>query len=230
MMRELRGGSARSLRRGGFTVMEVMVAIFLFALILMMIYSTWRLIFQSSQAAIRSTTDSQRARMAMRTVEDALASATMFASNPRLYFFQADTAGQFAAVSFAADLSDSFPNSGMFGGERIRRVSFYVPPGGNDLVLEQNSLLADFESGGEPASIVLAREVQLFQLEFWDGQQRDFVEEWLSTNQLPVIVRVTLGFGVSKGSREPAQIVSRVVRLPTVAVPREAQGVIGGAP
>lgn len=150
--------------------------------------------------------------------------------NPRLYFFQADTAGQFAAVSFAADLSDSFPNSGMFGGERIRRVSFYVPPGGHDLVLEQNSLLADFERGGEPASIILAREVQLFQLEFWDGQQRDFVEEWLSTNQLPVIVRVTLGFGVSKGSREPAQIVSRVVRLPTVAVPREAQGVIGGAP
>ena len=225
-------GCHRSRRSGrkGFTVMEVMVAVFLFALILLMIYSTWRLIFQSSQAAIRSTTDAQRARMAMRTLEDALSSATMFASNPRLYFFQADTSGQFAAVSFAADLSDSFPNSGMFGGERLRRVSFYVPPGGNDLVLEQNSLLADFEQGGEPAGLVLARDVQLFQLEFWDGQQRDFVEEWLSTNQLPVIVRVTLGFGQPKGSREPAQIVSRVVRLPTVAVPREAQGMIGGAP
>jgi len=72
-MRGLVFSSGRSLRRGGFTVMEVMVAIFLFALILMMIYSTWRLIFQSSQAAIRSTTDSQRARMAMRTVGDALA-------------------------------------------------------------------------------------------------------------------------------------------------------------
>lgn len=217
-------------RARGFTVMEVMVAVFLFALILTMIYSTWRLIFQSSQAAIRSTTDAQRARMAMRTVEDALASATMFASNPRLYFFQADTAGRFAAVSFAADLSDSFPNSGMFGGERLRRVSFYVPPGGRDLVLEQNSLLADFERGGEPASIVLARDVQLFQLEFWDGQQRDFVEEWLSTNQLPVIVRVTLGFGQAKDARDPVQVVSRVVRLPTVAVPRDAQGMIGGAP
>ena len=119
---------------------------------------------------------------------------------------------------------------GRVGGERLRRVSFYVPPGGRDLVLEQNSLLADFEQGGEPAGLVLARDVQLFQLEFWDGQQRDFVEEWLSTNQLPVIVRVTLGFGQPKGSREPAQIVSRVVRLPTVAVPREAQGMIGGAP
>ena len=163
-MRRLNSCRGHRGRPMGFTVMEVMVAVFLFALILTMIYSTWRLIFQSSQAAIRSTTDAQRARMAMRTVEDALASATMFASNPRLYFFQADTSGQFAAVSFAADLSDSFPNSGLFGGERLRRVSFYVPPWGTDLVLEQNSLLADFEQGGEPASIVLAREVQLFQL------------------------------------------------------------------
>jgi len=52
-MRGLVFSSGRSLRRGGFTVMEVMVAIFLFALILMMIYSTWRLIFQSSQAAFK---------------------------------------------------------------------------------------------------------------------------------------------------------------------------------
>lgn len=213
-------------RAAAFTVLEVMVAVFLFALVLTMLYSTWRLIFQSTNAAIRSTTDTQRARMAMRTVEDALVSATMFTGNPRLYFFQADTAGQFAAVSFAADLSDSFPNSGYFGGERVRRVSFYVPSSGNDLVLEQTSLLANLEVGGEPSSIVLARDVSLFQMEFWDGQQRDFVTEWLSTNQLPVVVRVTLGFGHTRNSSQPAQVVTRVVRLPTVAVPREAQGII----
>ncbi len=220
--------SLRETKRGtaAFTVLEVMVAVFLFALVLTMLYSTWRLIFQSTNAAIRSTTDTQRARMAMRTVEEALVSATMFTGNPRLYFFQADTAGQFAAVSFAADLSDSFPNSGYFGGERVRRVSFYVPSSGNDLVLEQTSLLANLEVGGEPSSIVLARDVSLFQMEFWDGQQRDFVNEWLSTNQLPVVVRVTLGFGHTRNSSQPAQVVTRVVRLPTVAVPREAQGII----
>lgn len=210
-----------------FTVLEVMVAVFLFALILTMLYSTWRLIFQSTNAAIRSTTDTQRARMAMRTVEDALVSATMFAGNPRLYFFQADTSGQFAAISFAADLSDSFPNSGYFGGEKVRRVSFYVPSGTEDLVLEQSSLLANLEVGGTPSSITLAKEVSLFQLEFWDGQQRDYVNEWLSTNQLPVVVRVTLGFGHTRAPNQPAQVVTRIVRLPTVAVPREAQGVIG---
>jgi len=222
-----RASHGRAGARRGFTVLEVMVAVLLFAIILTSIYSTWRLIIQSTRSAIRSTTDTQRSRMAMRTLEDALASATLFAGNPRLYFFQADTSGSYAAISFAADLSDSFPGSGAFGGEKVRRVSFYVPPGGSDLVLEQSSILANFEVGGAPNSMLLAKEVSLFQLEFWDPQQRDFATEWLSTNQLPSVVRVTLGFGRGPRPNEPAQMVTRVVRLPTVAVPREAQGVIG---
>jgi prepilin-type N-terminal cleavage/methylation domain-containing protein len=213
--------------RRAFTVLEVMVAVLLFAIILTSLYSTWKLIIQSTRSAIRSTTDAQRARMAMRTIEDALASATLFAGNPRLYFFQAETSGSFAALSFAADLSDSFPGSGNFGGEKVRRVSFYVPSGGSDLVLEQTSLLANLEVGGTPNTTLLAKDVSLFQMEFWDAQQREFASEWLSTNQLPVIVRVTLGFGRGRLPSEPDQMVTRVVRLPTVAVPREAQGVIG---
>ncbi|MSU31420.1 MAG: hypothetical protein EXS25_01930 [Pedosphaera sp.] len=209
-----------------FTVLEVMVAVLMFAIIITSLHSTWKLIIQSTRSAIRSTTEAQRARMAMRTLENALVSATLFSGNPKLYFFQAETSGQFAAISFAADLSDSFPGSGIFGGEKIRRVSFYVPPGGTDLVVDQTSLLANLEMGGEPSTTVLARDVSLFQLEFWDAQQRDFATEWMSTNQLPVIVRVTLGFGKSLRLNEPSQRVTRIVRLPTVAVPREAQGLL----
>ena len=216
-----------SRRRHGFTVLEVMVAVLLFAIILTSLYSTWRLIIQSTRAAIRSTTETQRSRMAMRTVEDALASATLFAGNPRLYFFQADTSGSYAALSFAADLSDSFPGSGAFAGEKVRRVSFYVPPGSSDLVVEQASILANLDVGGTPNTLLLARDVSLFQVEFWDPQRREFAVEWLSTNQLPALVRVTLGFGKGHVPTEPAQLVSRVVRIPTVAVPREAQGVLG---
>jgi type II secretory pathway pseudopilin PulG len=216
----------RKAKETAFTVLEVMVAVLMFAIIITSLHSTWKLIIQSTRSAIRSTTEAQRARMAMRTLEDALVSATLFAGNPKLYFFQAETSGQFAAISFAADLSDSFPGSGIFGGEKIRRVSFYVPPGGTDLVVDQTSLLANLEMGGEPSATVLARDVSLFQLEFWDAQQRDFATEWMSTNQLPVIVRVTLGFGKGLRPDEPAQRVTRIVRLPTVAVPREAQGLL----
>ena len=94
------------------------------------------------------------------------------------------------------------------------------------MVVDQTSLLANLEMGGEPSATVLARDVSLFQLEFWDAQQRDFATEWMSTNQLPVIVRVTLGFGKGLRPDEPAQRVTRIVRLPTVAVPREAQGLL----
>jgi len=97
-------------------------------------------------------------------------------------------------------------------------VTFVVDPD-NQLVLRQNSLLAPDDRDFESYPIVLAKEVSVFQLEFWDGRRGEYIPEWLSTNQLPQVVRVTLGFG-SQGrySKRPAELVSRVVRIPSSAV------------
>ncbi|HAB18880.1 MAG TPA: hypothetical protein DCE44_20865, partial [Verrucomicrobiales bacterium] len=71
-----------------------------------------------------------------------------------------------------------------------------------------------------------------FQLEFWDRQKNEFVPEWLRSNQIPSAVRFSLGFAT--GSRGPAEIVTRTVRLPDSGVGADLQGGTappgGGAP
>jgi hypothetical protein len=73
--------------------------------------------------------------------------------------------------------------------------------------------------------IVLAKEVSVFQLEFWDPRKGEYAPEWLVTNQLPLVVRVTLGFGsTGRFAKQPAQLVTRVVRIPSSTVSPVAQG------
>ena len=173
---------------------------------------------QSTDAALKLTAQAQRARMAVRSVEQALTGAQLFQANAALYSFVADTSGSFGAISFAASLGESFPGSGYFRGERLRRVTFLVDDN-NELVIRQNSLLAPPEEEFETYPIVLAKEVSVFQLEFWEPRKGEYIPEWLFTNQLPQVVRVTLGFGsTGRFSKRPAELVSRVVKIPSSAV------------
>jgi hypothetical protein len=202
---------------------------FIFVGVMASLYATWKITLRSNAAALRLTAEAQRSRMAMRTVEDALVSAEMFVQNAHHYAFLADTSGSFGALSVVGHMAESFPGSGYFGDERVRRVTFTVEANGegrNDLVLRQNSLLAQMDEGQEAYPLVLARDVTLFQLEFWDPRRGEWAAEWLLTNQLPILVRVSLGVGAGPGalSKQPDQLETRVVRLPAVGVTLDAQG------
>jgi hypothetical protein len=60
--------------------------------------------------------------------------------------------------------------------------------------------------------VVLANGVKKFEMEFWDKQKGDWLDEWTQTNQLPQMVKFTLQL-----SDEPNEI-TRIVALPSVAV------------
>lgn len=227
------GVDARNLD-GAFTLIEVLVATFVFSIVLASLFGTWRAISRSTEAAIRIATESQRTRLALQCIDGALGATCMFQSNAKGYSFEADTGGPYAALSFVANLSESFPGSGFFAGQRIRRVALRVEPspeGGNELVMHQTPLLAPLDDGIETHPLVLAHDVSHFQLRFWDKRRNELVDEWLTTNQLPILVEVTLGFGTeNRMSRRPATLVSRMIRLPDGPVQATLQrGVTGGA-
>jgi hypothetical protein len=104
----------------------------------------------------------------------------------------------------------------------VRRVSFGTQAGKdgqNELVMTQFPMLLDTNSSSVPPySLVLARDVSLFNLEFFDMRQNDWVTEWINTNQLPRLVRISLGLGKVKGKSEPEDLVSRIVALPSISV------------
>ena len=209
----------------GFTIIEVMIAIFIFAMVLTAIYSTWFGILKGTKSGTNAAAAVQRSRIAMRAIEDAFLTMTMFNDNLKHYWFITEANGDFSGASFVARLPASFPGVGRYGDQIVRRVSFSTRPGseGNyELVMSQAPMLLATNSGMvEPYSLVLAKDVSLFMLEYYDIQKAEWYTDWVNTNTLPRLIRITLGQGKSKsGNYGPQDIVTRVVAAP-------AQPVIG---
>ena len=219
-----------------FTLVEILVAIAILSMVVMAIYSTWKLILGASKVGTEAAAAVQRERITMRALEDSLMSIRLFVANSRYYAFIADTTGDFAMLSFVARLPDSFPRAGRYGGLVVRRLTFTVEAGKdsvNQLVLRQEPLLMEPDVDEEEHPLVLARNVSLFKLEFFDASPRvnDWVEDWKQTNQLPKLVRISLGLGQDgQYSFKPQEAIMRTVALPAVPVPAAWQMAGPGAP
>ena len=200
----------------GFTILEVMIAIFIFALVLTAIYSTWFGILKGTKSGTNAAAAVQRSRIAMRALEDAFLTMTMFNDNLKHYWFITEANGDFSGVSFVARLPANFPGVGRYGDHIVRRVTFATQPsadGNYELVMNQAPMLMNTNTGAAEAySLVLAKDVSLFMLEYYDLQKGEWFTDWVNTNTLPKLIRITLGQGKSKsGNYAPQDIVTRVV-------------------
>ncbi len=219
-------------RQPAFTLIEIMMAMVIFSLVVTAIYATWTLIIKSAKVGLEASAQLQRERIAMRTIEESLGCARSFAADLQHYGFWAEN-GDGVMLSFVARLPDSFLRSGRFGDFDVRRVTFSLengPDSERQLVMRQSPILmdADKDENEKEHPLVLARGVNKMAFEFWDSRQNQWVNEWLQTNQLPKMIKVTLGFTVKKpnqsyGATESRQEISRIVALPSVMVPANYQ-------
>lgn len=208
-------------RRGAFTLLEVMVAMFLLTIVVTAVYSSWSAVSKGSRTGLKAAAEVQRARIAMRTMEDALTSVRMFVSDADSYAFEGEN-GSKAYLSFVANLQQSFPRGGKFGDFTVRRVTFGLEPGAEQnfqLVLRQFPPLMDIDIDEQEHPVVLAKNVKRFELGFWDKKTGDWLDEWTQTNQLPPMVRITLEFGDKGFQPAKGAELTRIVALPAIAVP-----------
>ncbi|HVU07795.1 MAG TPA: prepilin-type N-terminal cleavage/methylation domain-containing protein [Verrucomicrobiae bacterium] len=217
-----------------FTLIEIMLALTIFSLVLVLIYSTWTMILRSTKVAQIAAAEVQRQRMAVRTIEDALMCIQSSQSSLQYYNFLVQN-GDAPMLSFVARLPDDFPRNGRFGDFNVRRLTFTVEAGadsGNDLVLRQNPILMDMDEDEQNVPLVLAHNVKGFTVECWDTNALAWSDEWDDTNSIPPLIRVTLALGGkdnSTGHSTPELIVSRMVNIPSVILPTVIQnGTPGG--
>lgn len=199
-----------------FTLLEIMVALSLLAVIVVAIYSCWYSIVKGSAVAAKAAADGQRTRMAMRTVQDGLLSACMYTQNQQYYSFVMGADGDYSTLSFTAHLPDSFLRSRKFGGAEIRRLNFTVeegPDSKKQLVLRQNVLLMDPDKDEMDYPIVLARDVTQFIIEVPDPSTGDWTTDWQNTNTLPPKVRVTLTLGDKFSDKPQESMVGTVAMI-----------------
>lgn len=218
-------------------MVEVLLATAILAMVITAIYSSWVAILRSSKVGLSAAAEAQRTRVALRAIEEALSSAQLFLGNIQYYSFYADTSRDFAELSFVARLPASFPGSGMFGEQTLRRVSFSVEPGANgknQLLLRQTPLLEAAEANAKPYTIVLAPSVNLFALEFLDTNRFEWVAEWPYTNRMPKMARVAVSFGEKPSGRaKPEDVAIQTVLLSSLGIPPQVQfpsGRFGGVP
>lgn len=175
-------------------MLEVMLAIGIFSFVMVAIYSCWSSIMRGTRIGLTAAAEVQRTRVAIRSLEEALAGAVMYSDNPIYYGFFADTSGDYAYLSFVTRLPESFPGSGLFPGQAMRRVTFRVDEKQN-LLLTQSTLLDVSEA---PYTITLAPKTAVFALEFYNPRMNEWIPEWIATNALPSLVRVAMDFGDKK--------------------------------
>ena len=204
-----------------FTLLEVTISLAVFAFVMISVIGCWRCIVSGKIIAEDAAAAAQRARIGMKTVIEALTCGEISHLNPQFYGFLNDTSSKFASLSLAARLPADFPGSGSFGDNVMRRVTFDVEAdaeGKNNLVMNQSPLLAVLDDANTPYPITLARDVNVFMLEFWSVQDGDWVVSWDPTNQFPPMIRVTLGCGHSAQNPDvPYNLICRTVAMPSLA-------------
>jgi type II secretion system protein J len=208
-----------------FTLLEVMLAIAIFASVLIAIYSTWTSILRSSQVAQAAAAEVQRSRMAARALEEALLGAQVAGGqlsrgnrqNESLYSFLASGDPDEPFLSFISRLPESFPRGGRFEDQRIRRLTFSMQrgvTGDRQLVLRQTPLLFEPDVDEEENPLILARDVQELLVEFWNVRDEEWQTEWVETNRLPPLIRFRLETGkLGAGRTAPPSVANRIIPI-----------------
>jgi hypothetical protein len=217
-----------------------MIASAILVIVIASIYSVWYSILRGARIGSQAAESVQRARIAMRAIEDALSTSQMFILNGRHYTFEADTTTDpdLMSLSLVSRLPASYPGSAIFGDLAVRRVTFTVEPGTNgvpELLLRQVPVMMATNEVGQEYAIRLAQDVKFFRMEFYDAQLGEWIPEWQNTNQIPRTVRIALALGSSPQQPDrPAQLMTRVVTVPSSAVlpqyQMSAPGTAGGGP
>jgi prepilin-type N-terminal cleavage/methylation domain-containing protein len=219
---------SRTRRSHGFTIIEIMVALFLLSFVVAAIYASWMAVVRGSKVGLNAAAEIQRSRIAIRRIEEALSGARFFPNAPEYYTFEAEN-GSEAFISFVTGLPKWFPRNDLFKSD-VRRVTFALERGrefGSDLVLRQQEMLKDLPEDEQLHPVVLARGVAKFEMQFWELRKGEWVDEWTLTNELPALVWVTLQIGDDRSQLKTTREINRIIPLPGRTDPQSWQGLAG---
>jgi len=238
-----RRAGAGGIRRRGFTLVEVMIALMVFSLVIAAIYSTWALIMRATEVGQNTAAQAQRQRVVLRAIGDALMGVESFQASQKYYWFKLAN-GTDPYLSFVARLPDTFPRHNKFVGSEggpdasARRVTFSLASGadgGKDLILRQNRILMDLDADENQFPLVLAKNVRTFTIEWWGTNELNHAQwntEWddNQTNTIPQMVRVhlVLGANTDRGKDAPDFAATRIYTVPSQMMPAFVQRGVGG--
>ncbi len=223
--------------RNGFTLMEVILAVVITALISVTLFTSMRIAFQTRERAEDRLAGRQAARVSLdllATDVSAVLSPTGRIAGP---FLGSD--GRMGAAREADQLSfvtasPTLPTADDLGDLRGVEIALADDPERDDTQLLVRYVTANLlaSTTPQPTTQVLARGVVAFNARYFDGG--DWLDDWDSTEQddtLPLAIEVTLTLRPEQQREHPDNDIDgdditivRLIRLPTAPLPASSTG------
>lgn len=176
---------------GGFTLIEMMGAVSLLALLVGIFYSCWTAMLHSTRSGVDAAAHIQRERVALEHVARALGGALMVQSGEDWHRFDARTEAGFSQLSFVTSRPEDRASAHGMRFERVTLAVERVPGGkGHQLVRRVSSAVTHL-ANPVVQQTVLAQGVRQFQV-LYPAESGGWTPHWPRADLLPERARILI--------------------------------------
>jgi general secretion pathway protein J len=230
-------GRDRRARRGGFTLVEVLLAITILSLVISSVYATWSATLTAWRRGSDASEAFQRQRIVMETLTELAQSVVFFGSSPDLYAVIGTSKPDWGdSVSFVTASDVALPPSEAIDAG-MRRVTIsmeqdeysrkYLALVNAPAISVDQSNTVSVSSTTTLQAHVLSMDVSGFSVRYLDPRDGTWYDKWEDTSVIPSAMEFTVAFG-QPGGRIPPVVVTRAVDLPVAAFVALGVGIAGG--
>ena len=208
--------------REGFTLLEVMLAVTILAIVVTVVYQLWSTSLTAWKRGTAASETAQRQRIVMETLTELTRSAVLIPSDKKLYQLTGSSDEGRSIISFVTASDVLLPaNEAVLAGMRRVRILLENDEYGRPFLgmLNEPVLTAD---NAEPLPMhVLSADVVGFSVRFRNSTDGTWKEFWDEATKVPGAVEYTVAF--ANGQQDPI-IVTRAIELPGAEYVTQALG------
>jgi prepilin-type N-terminal cleavage/methylation domain-containing protein len=212
-------------RHAAFTLLEIMLAITILAMVATAVYATWSAGLAGWKRSATITENLQRERVVMEMLTELTQSAVFFVSKDSLYEVQGTREAQTGdSISFVTASDLLLPQTeAMAGAMRRVTISMGRDTRGRPFLGIANAPALQPEKSPETVTHILSADVCGFAVRYRDPRSVSWSEEWGDAGLIPSAVEYTVAFGSNDG-RTPPVVVTRTVELSTARYAMQLAG------
>lgn len=185
-------------RHGGFTLLEVMLAVSILALMVTVTYTLWNTALTGWRRGTAALEEVQRDRIVLEALENLTRAAVFFPAHPDFYTVRGTvTPGLGSTVSFVTASPWGLPEShAMLRGLRRVTIGLRLDERGRLYLGMVNSPAVMLSEEPERDAVwqVLSREVLGFEVRYRDPRFNTWVTEWQETHLVPSALEYSVAF------------------------------------
>lgn len=211
-----------ALRTQAFTLLEVLLALSILAIMGTMIFGSFRSLVDATTRAESAMDELHVVETLANRIGDSLRAAAWYASDPERYEFRHESGVGSPPRDTLSWVTHAppFTTGGLPGLVRVE-LTVDDPDGEDALVMKSFSCLweEDAPEVEDIEAVEITRRVNGLKIWCYDAQEQEWVEEWERERQLPISVALILTLTPDEGERNGRTVVRRI-DLPLAALSR----------